>query len=116
MNNNIGQRIRYLRKQKGWTQEKLAEYAGINRVTVASYEQGKYLPSLTALEMLAKALGVSKADITGEEQKQEDNILEILHQNPRLGLLFDKSRNMDAGQIEAMLSVADAITNERGQD
>ena len=39
--------------------------------------------------------------------------LEALHQNPRLGMLFSRSRKMSDDDIEFMLSIADRILKER---
>ena len=39
--------------------------------------------------------------------------LEALHQNPRLGLLFDRSRKMTDKDIDFMLQMADRILGER---
>ena len=55
----LAQRIRQLRSKKGWSQERLAEEAGIHRVYLAGIERGKRNPSLKSLEHLADALGVS---------------------------------------------------------
>lgn len=50
------------RKQKGWTQEKLATKAGISRAYLANIEQGKYDPSLKVAQKLSKVLGISTDD------------------------------------------------------
>ena len=52
-------RIKELRKQKGMTQEALAAFTGINRVSIAKYETSKTMPSLKTAEKLAAALGVT---------------------------------------------------------
>lgn len=52
-------RIKELRKQKGMTQEALAAFTGINRVSIAKYETGKSTPSLKTAGKLAAALGVT---------------------------------------------------------
>ena len=55
----LAQRIRQLRSKKGWSQERLAEEAGIHRVYLAGIELAKRNPSLKNLENLARALGIS---------------------------------------------------------
>ena len=48
---------------------------------------------------------------------EEDWIrLEALHQDPRLGLLFDRSRKMSHEDVEFMLQMADRILKERDGD
>lgn len=51
--------LREIRKQKGMTQEALAAFSGVNRVSIAKYETGKTTPSLQTAEKLAAALGVT---------------------------------------------------------
>ena len=46
----------------------------------------------------------------------DHEILEALHQNPRLGLLFDRSRKMSSADVDFMLQMADRILKERDVD
>ena len=55
----LARRIRHLRMKRGWSQERLAEEAGIHRVYLAGIELAQRNPSLKNLENLARALGVS---------------------------------------------------------
>ena len=48
--NDVGNRIRELRKTLGISQEKLAEIAGIDRTYLASVENGKRNISIVNLE------------------------------------------------------------------
>ena len=55
----VGQNIRQLRKQSGWTQEKLAEKAGISVPFMTQIELARKKASLDVIESIAKAFGVS---------------------------------------------------------
>ncbi len=51
--------LRTLREEKGWTQEKLAEKASVERSYLTKLETGdKVNPSLAVLKRLAKSLRV----------------------------------------------------------
>ena len=65
---NIGERIRTIRKNKGITQLRLAELAGIHPVSIRKYETGKMQPQIFQIEKIAKALKVSPTKIAGWEQ------------------------------------------------
>ncbi len=52
-------RIRQLRQTKGWSQEKLAEAAGMHRTYLGGIEVARRNPSLRNLIRIARALGVS---------------------------------------------------------
>jgi transcriptional regulator with XRE-family HTH domain len=52
----IGRNMKRLRDAKGWSQEELAERAGIHRTYVSGVERGVRNPTATVLEKLAVAL------------------------------------------------------------
>jgi transcriptional regulator with XRE-family HTH domain len=54
----VAMRIRALRKRKGWTQETLAEKAGLVRSHLARLETARQDPTLATLEKIAKAFRV----------------------------------------------------------
>lgn len=56
-------RLKSLREQQGLTQEVLAKKAGISRAYLARLEMGRHDPHLSRLRKLAKALGVSAAEL-----------------------------------------------------
>lgn len=52
----------------------------------------------------------------GMIQKDDWVRLEALHQNPRLGMLFDHSRKMKKEDVEFMIQMAERILNERDEE
>jgi transcriptional regulator with XRE-family HTH domain len=60
----VGRRLRRLRRQRGWTQEALADRAQLSRVQVATIETDQADPRLSTLRKLARALKVSVGDLT----------------------------------------------------
>ena len=50
----LGDRVRKLRKQKGWTQVVMAEKVGIDRSFLADLERGKRNISILNLALIAK--------------------------------------------------------------
>jgi len=59
----LGGRIRNLRKKRGWTQVVMAERVGIDRSFLADVERGKRNVSILNLELMAKGLKVSLAQL-----------------------------------------------------
>jgi ribosome-binding protein aMBF1 (putative translation factor) len=55
----LGRAVRELRERNGWSQTRLAQEAGMTQSAVARFEAGGTVPTLTVLERLAAALGVS---------------------------------------------------------
>lgn len=58
----LGHRLQELREAKGYSQEKLAYIADMDRVSIGYIEQGRRTPKIGTLYKLAKCLDVSVAD------------------------------------------------------
>lgn len=60
MNNKklLGKRIKELRKEAGFTQEKLAELIDIETTSLSGIESGRHFPSLPTIEKIADKLDV----------------------------------------------------------
>lgn len=64
----LGKRVKEYRKQKGLTQQKLAEKTGLSFNTITKIEQGiGDSPTLKTLVKLADALGVSIDELVGRK-------------------------------------------------
>lgn len=64
---NLGERIKARRVELGLTQAQLAELAGVRQPTLSNWESGSVSPHLVKLSDVARALGVSVADLVAEE-------------------------------------------------
>jgi transcriptional regulator with XRE-family HTH domain len=62
----IGQRVRHLREQKGWSLTELAERARISRSYLAQIEYGESAPTEDKILRLAEALGARPSELLGE--------------------------------------------------
>ncbi len=80
----LGSNIRNLRKECGWTQEKLAEKADISVPFMTQIELGRKSASLEVIEKVAKALGVSYEMLFKTEKTESKDVkhkLQILEKN-----------------------------------
>ncbi len=59
----LGMRIKFLRKQRKWSQEDLALNANVNKNYICDLENGRRNPSLDILERIAVGLGVSLEEL-----------------------------------------------------
>jgi transcriptional regulator with XRE-family HTH domain len=50
---DLGRAVRSLRKQRGWTQEELSEWCGVNRKTIMALERGGPVSIEIAMRALA---------------------------------------------------------------
>ena len=54
----FGSAVRRLRETRGWSQEQLAEHAGLNRSYVGEIERGSAIASIVTVDKLARAFQV----------------------------------------------------------
>lgn len=72
LQNNLGEKIRQLRKANGLTQEQLAEKVGIDNKHLSRIEKGRHMPTYRIIKKLADVLNI---DI---ETLDENNTNEIV--------------------------------------
>lgn len=56
---SLGNKIKQLRQEKGWSQDELAFHAGIDGRQISRYENNKVTPSVDVVIKLARAFDVS---------------------------------------------------------
>lgn len=116
----LGEKIKTARLSHNYTQAILAEELGVSQSLVNMWESGKRRPDIDMLEALADVFNTTLSYFTDSEDVRAADLLtakdrdrlEAFHQNPKLGLLFDRQRNMTEEDIDMMLSIADRIHRE----
>ena len=71
MNLEIANRLQKLRKEKGYSQEQLAEALGISRQAVSKWERAESSPDTDNLICLAKLYGVSLDELLSTDETVE---------------------------------------------
>ena len=79
MNESIGKRIARLRKEKGMSQENLAEKIGVSAQAVSKWENDQSCPDISLLPRLTKLLGVTADELLTGESDQ----VKLLPENQR---------------------------------
>ena len=104
--------LRYLMEANGITQADISNALNVSSSTVSDWCNGNKFPRVDKLQRIAEMLGVRPSALTTEtglQDYEDQQRLEALHQNPRLGLLFDRTRKMSHDDVETMLAVAASI-------
>ena len=70
----IGTFLKDLRKEKGLTQEQLAESLNVSRRTVSRWETGMNMPDLDLLMELSDLYAVDLREMLNGERKSEDKM------------------------------------------
>ena len=108
--------LRYLMDAKGITQADICRELEVSSATASDWCNGKKYPRVDAMQRLADLLGVLYSTLTTENglsDYADQERLEALHKDPRLGLLFDRTRKMSSADVDAMLAIAASILKER---
>lgn len=119
-----GERIRNRRIKLGISQADLAKKIGYsNRSSLIRLEKGEMDPSQSKMVALAKALYTTPNYLMGWKDNQENpdnsNFLEIyinLVNSDELTALFDKAKDLDPRDIEAVLVFVQMLRKQRGID
>jgi transcriptional regulator with XRE-family HTH domain len=104
----VGERIRTIRKLRGYTQEKLGESTGLQASYISDVEQGNRNISLETIEKIALALEVEPVDLFkfyyGDKAKEKEELLDTL-------MIYLKNRSLS--EIEAIQKVINEVLNIR---
>lgn len=71
----IGEKIKYLRKKQGITQEKLAGYLNIAAQSVSKWENNIALPDISMVVPLAHFFGITTDELFDLESKNKESVL-----------------------------------------
>lgn len=64
----LGQNLRRLRTERGWSQERFADELGVHRTYMGGVERGERNLTLRSVERLALTLGVEAVALLSEER------------------------------------------------
>lgn len=117
----VAKKICERRKELGLTLEEVGQAVGVGKSTVRKWENGLIKNmGRDKIARLAAVLKISPVELVPGDYRPQEAIsaddldrLEALHQDQRLGLLFDRTRKMSHEDVETMLAVAASILKER---
>ena len=62
----VGEKIQQRRKEKGWSQEDLAEQVGVSRQSISLWEKDQTTPSLENMKILCRLFQISMDELLGQ--------------------------------------------------
>ncbi|MFL2071992.1 helix-turn-helix domain-containing protein [Marinilactibacillus psychrotolerans] len=74
--NNLGNRIRMIRKEKKLTLQNVADKIGSSPIVISRYERGERNPNTEMLTKIANALGVTTSELIEDTDSQRKSIVE----------------------------------------
>lgn len=100
----VGDRIRILRTEKGLSQEELAHRAGVSTSHIGKLERGEKNPSLSSIEKITNALGITLEDLFKYIQPSSGE-----NDNTTLSLLINKLATLSIEKQRLMLTHLDSL-------
>lgn len=79
----VGERIKELRKRAGFTQNKLAEWAGVSQTHLRRVELGQQDITVGHLQLVCDALGISLKDFFNFNEETEEIAVAMSKLTPR---------------------------------
>ena len=107
MGKTIGNNIKFFRKNKGFTQEELADLLSVTPQAVSKWESENGLPDVSMLIPLAQVLGVSTDALLGYDSLSENE--EII---ARVKETIQGMKHSDEGRAETALRVSEYLMTE----
>lgn len=101
---NILDKITKLKEERHWTEYQLAERSGLTQSTISSWYRKNMLPSISSLEKICDAFGITISQFFLEES--ENNIVLLNDQQLRL---IEYAAKLDHDQFEALLTFLEKI-------
>ena len=133
LDEDFGTVLRRIRKERGLTLDEMAKLLGTTKQALSRYERGERTPKITVAAKFAELLNMDLSDLIGYEYHDSDptfedassgedmsrftaddyHLLEDLHQDPNLRMLFDRARRVSEADRRKILQVVDVILDER---
>lgn len=112
---SFGDKIKTLRLQRNFSQSYVARQLNMSQTGLSSYEVGRNEPSFSTVEKFASFYNVSPLSLMPFDTENGEDVIEIadsLGRNPKLRLLFDRSRALSDSDLNAVLAIVSAIRGE----
>ena len=108
----IGKFIAGLRKEKGLTQQQLADKLGVTQESVSRWETGRNMPDLSLLQTLSAELGISVSELLdgARGESKEKSADEVIHQVNAYTAQTKEKGAFTTGEVYFLTAVAIALS------
>lgn len=118
----LGERIKKLRKQFGYSQQQLAIKLHLSQGAISQWENEITVPAAEQLIALAQVFGVSVDELLGRESVSEQDIIdaeavirERLRRDPSYHLLFEAANKATPEALKAAAAVLKALESKEDE-
>lgn len=115
----FSEKLKQLRLSRGYTQQKLADALGASQSSITAWESENREPDFRTIERIAEYFHVPMSSLLPSEEIDDDYVhivAEHLHTNPKLRILFERSKFLADKDLDALITIVNAIQRERDPD
>lgn len=98
-------KLHLLMQERGWSEYRLSKESGLSESTIANIFRRNTIPSITTLESICSAFGITLSQFFAED--------ELVELNCELKELFDSWVSLTAYQKTAVLQIIKAFSNNK---
>jgi len=110
----LGEKIKFARKTKGFTQKELANMVNAKHNSVSDWENDKSKPDPDTIELLCGALEVTPTYLVGTKSDEEyGDIVGKLMSEPGLLDIIDDYKHLSSKDKEAIRQIISSLRNSR---
>ena len=106
---NLGNNIRFFRKEKGWTQKDLATKLGCSQAVIASYEKETRTPLADKIIVMAQLFNVSFNELFGVQ----NNIKIKQPKNSKLWKKFEEIDKLPPHEKTVLIKMIDGLLAQK---
>lgn len=101
----IGRFIAALRKERNLTQEQFAETLGVTNRTISRWENGRCMPDLSLLGIIADELGVSISELLNGRRMTQDDMVALRDSLNAVLELSEKEKKVKTRKLNAYMII-----------
>ena len=106
--NTLGERLNYVRKKKGFTQDSLAESIGVSRGVIFNLEKNKTEPQAIVINAICQTLKINKDWLINGAGEMEDNS-EASQSSKILAELYEVAKSLSEDEQLYLLDTVRAL-------
>lgn len=119
----LSENLKRLRREKGFTQETLADFLGVTFQSVSKWERGESYPDITMLPAIASFFGVTTDELLGvDKTKKEEQIKKYteeydalyLKDTPKAFDIIEKAVKEFPGEFSLLIRYMTALLSTKG--
>lgn len=117
MGNFFSTNLKFIREQKGLSQNKLANMVGVNQTTIARWETQEIVPSIDNVEDVANVLNISLPDILTIDLRLQNTIHTTTFKKDGMEITLGKNGNITNDDLdEAMAFILEQKLKQKNNE